>query len=211
VDRAAEATLRPKTIDRYSTDLRLHVLPKFGRRKLSSLDVEDVAGLLADLRARRLAGWTQRGVLVALGRVVGTAARRGLIPENPIAKLERGERPKVQRREFPSLDRGAVAGLIAATPDRYRPLVAVSVLTGIRQGEALGLRWQDVDTREGVLRVRWAHRLARKAESASAISVPSPSALQGDVRTEVATRTATTAGATVIGPLEALVSNSKMR
>lgn len=71
------------------------------------------------------------------------------------AGSRRNERPKSARREFPSLDRDAIARLIANTPKRYRTLVAVSVLTGIRQGEALGLRWQDIDIKGGLIRVRY--------------------------------------------------------
>jgi integrase len=68
----------------------------------------------------------------------------------------------VTRREFPSLDADAIGRLIASTPKRYRTLVAVSVLTGLRQGEALGLRWQDVDVKAGEIRVRW--QLDRRGE-----------------------------------------------
>jgi integrase len=157
-----EGQCRPRTVRVYRDRLRLHVLPRLGRRKLASLDVDDVADLLADLRRKGLAPWSQRGVLVVLGRVLGTAARRGLIAANPCAQLERNERPKVTRAEFPSLDREAVAKLIAATPERYRALVAVSVLLGPRQGEALGLRWQDVDTATGKLLVRY--QLSRSGE-----------------------------------------------
>jgi Phage integrase family/Phage integrase, N-terminal SAM-like domain len=71
-----EGRLRPETIDRYSTDLRLHVLPKLGRRKLASLDVEDVASLLADLRAKGLAAWTPAGTPLGVRNIV----RRGLEP-----------------------------------------------------------------------------------------------------------------------------------
>jgi integrase len=157
------------------------VLPRLGRRKLASLEVEDVADLLADLRRKGLAPWTQRGVLTVLGRVLGTASRRGLIAANPCSALERNERPKVTRAEFPSLDRESVGRLIASTPQRYRPLVSVSVLTGIRQGEALGLQWADVDTREGVLRVR--RQLSRSGElvepktNAARREVPMPPSL----------------------------------
>jgi integrase len=85
---------------------------------------------------------------------LATASRRGLIAANPVSQLERSERTKVARAEFPPLDRDAVGKLITSTPERYRALVAVSVLLGLRQGEALGLRWQDVDTAAGVLRIR---------------------------------------------------------
>jgi integrase len=149
-----EGRVRPKTHERYSSDLRLHVLPKLGRRRIASITPDDVAAVIADMQRRGFAGWTIRGVLTPLGRVLGNAARRGLIPTNPVSQLDRSERPKVERAVFPSLDSEAVGRLIANVPDRYRVLVAVSVLLGIRQGEALGLRWQDVDTREGIVRVR---------------------------------------------------------
>jgi integrase len=175
-----EGQRRPRTVRVYRERLRLHVLPKLGRRKLASIDVDDVADLLADLRRKGLAPWSQRGVLTALGRVLGTAARRGLIAANPCAQLERNERPKITRAEFPSLDREAVGKLIAATPERYRALVAVSVLLGPRQGEALGLRWQDVDTAAGVLRIRrqFAHgELVEPKTNAARREVPMPPSL----------------------------------
>jgi integrase len=96
-----EGQSRPKTVRIYRDHLRLHVLPRLGRRKLASLEVDDVADLLADLRRKGLAPWTQRGVLVVLGRLLGTATRRGAIAANPVAQLERNERPKVKRSEFP--------------------------------------------------------------------------------------------------------------
>jgi integrase len=97
--------------------------------------------------------------------------------------LERSERPRVERTQFPLLDREAVGRLIASTPGRYRVLVAVSVLLGLRQGEALGLRWADVDVREGVIHIR--HQLSRggalvepKTSSAKR-EIPMPRSLAG--------------------------------
>ena len=69
--------------------------------------------------------------------------------------MEKEEVPKATRRVLPSLDRAAIGRLIAETPKRFRPLVAVAVLTGIRQGEMLGLRWQDVDLDPGLLHIRY--------------------------------------------------------
>jgi integrase len=74
-----EGQCRPRTVRVYGDRLRLHVLPRLGRRKLASIDVDDVADLLADLRRKGLAPWSQRGALTVLGRVLGTASRRGLI------------------------------------------------------------------------------------------------------------------------------------
>jgi integrase len=112
-------------------------------------------GRLVRTTGQPFSGWTVRGTLVVLGLVLGAAERAGRIPANPVRRLERRERPKVARSEFPSLDREAIGRLVAATPSRYRLIVAVSVITGVRQSEALALRWQDVDTKAGEILVRW--------------------------------------------------------
>jgi integrase len=156
---AQEPRLRPRTFELYGSLLRLHVKPRLGRRRIADVTVDDVARVVAELERDGYAGWTIRANLTVLGRVLGAAERRGIIAANPVRRLEKAERPRVERREFPSLDREAVGKLIAATPERYRLIVAVSVMTGLRQGEALGLRWQDVDVRAGTLRVK--HQLDR--------------------------------------------------
>jgi len=152
---AQQGRVRPRTLRRYRADLRLHVMPKLGRRKLGSLTADDVATIISDMQRRGFKAWTIRGVLTALGRVLASATRSGLIAANPVRQLDRGERPRVERRDVPSLDREAVGRLIVKTPPKYRTLVAVTVLLGLRQGEALALRWQDVDGRAGMIRVRF--------------------------------------------------------
>ena len=121
---------------------------------------------------------SRRGLL---GRLLGSAEREGRIASNPVHKLERGERPKVKRTEFPTLDLAAIGKLIAKAPARYRTLIAVSVLTGIRQGEALGLQWGDVDVKSGTIAVqrqldRQANLVALKTDAARR-DVPIPPSL----------------------------------
>ncbi len=174
-----QARLRPKTHELYTSYLRLHLKPRLGRRQLQLITVDDVASLivgemqkgiryveqdgrLVQETGKRFAGWTIRGVLVVLGRILSSATRDGLIPANPVRRLERGERPAVQRREFPSLDRESIGKLIAKTPTKYRTLIALSLLTGLRQSEPLGLQWQDVDVKTGIVRVR--RQLDRRGE-----------------------------------------------
>ena len=49
--------------------------------------------------------------------------------------------------------------MLAGSPDRYRPIIGIAVLAGLRQAEVLGLRWFEIDFQAGVLRVR--HQLTR--------------------------------------------------
>jgi integrase len=81
------------------------------------------------------------------------AARRGLIPANPVHQLEKGERPEKRKRQR-ILDRNEIGRLLeAAGNDLQRTLLAVSLFTGMRLMELLALRWQDVHFEEGFIRV----------------------------------------------------------
>jgi len=105
--------LRPTTLRLYRSYLAQHVYPRLGERKLSTITVDDIAALIADMeqgwryrdrnglvrvKGKPFAGWTIRRVLVVLGRVLGRAARTGIINANPASRLEREERPKAERR-----------------------------------------------------------------------------------------------------------------
>ena len=70
--------------------------------------------IIAELEAQGLSGSTIRGILIPLGRVLGYAARRGLIADNPIRRLERGERPRVVRREMRILQPDEIDALLRA-------------------------------------------------------------------------------------------------
>ena len=150
-----QAQLRPRTRALYRHSLDYHVLPLLGTRRIADLTTDDVARLIAQMQSKGLAGWTIRGALTPLSGILIHAARRGLIATNPVSRLERRERLSIARREMRILDRDEIAALLAAAPERYRTLIALSIATGLRQGEALGLRWQDIDFANRVLRVRW--------------------------------------------------------
>ena len=72
----------------------------------------------------------------------GYAARRRLIPDNPMRRLERGERPHVVRREMRILRPDEIDALLRAARRAYRPILATAIFTGLRQGELLGLPGQ---------------------------------------------------------------------
>jgi integrase len=113
-------------------------------------------------RATPFAGWTIRAVLTPLSRVMAHAVRRGMAAANPVAKLERGERPAVSRREMRVLEPDEIESLLGVACERYRPLLATAVFTGLRLGELLGLVWADVDFEGGLIKVR--KQLARTGE-----------------------------------------------
>lgn len=149
-----ETQLRPRTLEWYENALRRHVLPRLGQRKIATICEDDIVRLIREMEADGYAGWTIRGVLTPFGRVLGNAARRGTIAANPIRRLERGERPRVERAPMRVLDRDEIGRLLEAASSLYRPVLATAIFTGLRQGELLGLTWADVDFDAGFLRVR---------------------------------------------------------
>jgi integrase len=80
--------------------------------------------------------------------------RRGLIESNPVSKLDRSERPRVSRHERPVLNPKEIGRLLEAAAPRYRTLLATAILSGLRQGELLGLHWRDVDFANELIHVR---------------------------------------------------------
>jgi integrase len=113
-----------------------------------------IAGIVSELHAESLSGWTIRGILVPFGRVLGYAARRKVSPSNPMRRLERSERPRVTRREMRILRPDEINALLNAANPAYKPILATAIFTGLRQGELLGLRWADVDFDNGLVHVR---------------------------------------------------------
>ena len=88
-------------------------------------------------------------------RVFALAVRRGYIAENPVLRLHHDELPRGRAQSEPrTLTAIEVRKLLAAAPERYRPLLAIAAFTGMRIQEILGLAWGDIDFRERVIRVR---------------------------------------------------------
>jgi len=151
---AAQHHLRPRTRSLYLTALERHINPRLGARRISDISVDRIAAFILELQQSGLAGSTVRGIMTPLGRILSYSARRGLISDNPVNRLERGERPRIGRREMRILARDEIDALLGAVISSYRPLIATAIFTGLRQGELLGLTWADVDFANGAVHVR---------------------------------------------------------
>jgi integrase len=145
---------RPRTIQSYRYALEKHLLPRFRRRQLSEIRTDDVAKLVAEMTRTGFAGWTIQGTLSTLSGCLGHAKRRGLIATNPVSDLLRDERPRVGGEEKRILDEREIAAVLEASTHTFRPVIALLLFGGLRLGEALGLRWKDVDFDGGFVRVR---------------------------------------------------------
>ena len=136
-----------------------HWILALGSVYLERLTAAQVQGVL-DRKVR--SGMAPQSVVhlrAILRRALNRAMRFGLIGRNVVTLTEP---PKVERHEFRVMDEvQARAFLQSAGEDHLQALYSLALLTGLRQGELLGLTWADVDLDRGQLRVN--HSLQRQA------------------------------------------------
>jgi integrase len=135
----------------YKLQIRRHISPAFGSLKLSKLKAAHIQSLYAAKLRDGLKPSSVRYIHAVLHRALEQAVRFNLIPFNPAGRVDP---PKVRQEEITPLDaEQARRFLHAARGDRFEALYVLSLTTGLRMGEALGLRWSDVDLDAGTLRV----------------------------------------------------------
>jgi integrase len=145
-------TVRENTYIRYEGIVRLHIKPSLGSVKLKSLTSAHVRGLY---REKLDAGLSRRSVNyihVTLHKALKAAVADGLVPRNVTEGVKAPRQAKKEVRPL-SPDQ-ARALLCAARGDRLEALYVLAITAGLRQGELLGLRWDDLDLEAGKLSVR---------------------------------------------------------
>jgi integrase len=140
--------------------------------------LDDVAALVTGLRTDGCSEKTAADALATLHSIVRFALRNGWIADNPVAKLEADERPHPTRRPQRVLGRGEIGRLLAACLQRYRPLLATALYSGLRISELLGLVWDDIDFAAGVIRVRAQLSRAHRGVPARRVAPKTPAAIR---------------------------------
>jgi len=143
--------VRPWTYAGYEVHVRLHLKPTIGRVQLDKLTPLNVQQLLNARVAAGLKPKSVRYIRGTLRTALNQAVRWGLISRNAAALVDS---PRVEHYEIqPFTPDEARTFLAAMKGDRLEALYSVALTMGLRQGEALGLRWQEVDLDLGYLRV----------------------------------------------------------
>jgi integrase len=150
--------LRPTTVRSYRQHVDQFFVPAFGHLRLRELRPGHVEAMLADLatpkdgQRRRIGPASARRIHATLRSALATAVRRRLLSWNPAVGIELPtvNRPKV--RPWEPGDLGAFLDKVAADP--FGSVFEVIAATGLRRGEALGLRWDDIDLEASRLTVR---------------------------------------------------------
>ena len=148
---AVRPTLRPGSVVRYEVVLRRHVVPHIGRLPLAKLQPQHLQRLYGRLLDQGLSPTYVNQIHKVLHRALKDATRWGLTGRN-VAGLVSGPRSRRIQQETLSPEE-ARALLDAAAGDRLEALYVLALTTGMRLGELLALKWEDVDLDASILRV----------------------------------------------------------
>lgn len=147
-ERSALGKLSPATVELYAQVLRTHVIPALGpRTKAAELQIVHLRRMVDELVARGLAGSSIRNCVNACSAMLRHAVRDlGAITRNPCRDLERGDLPSAKRKSEPRyLSVEQVEAILKLMDPASRPVAATLFYGGLRIGEALRLRWRDID------------------------------------------------------------------
>jgi integrase len=147
----------PSTLYNYHNCVKRELVPAIGSVRLSKLTAAHLDRLYASLGARGLAPATVRQVHAIIRAALHHAVRWGLTARN-VASLASAP-PQPQREQHPPSAEDVLALIRAAeiVDPMFGLYVRILAATGMRRGEACGLRWSDVDLDEGRVTVQRSH------------------------------------------------------
>lgn len=145
--------MRPTTQRRYRTTIRSHLAPAFAGRMLHEIRTAVLQEMVADL-AQRLEPATVGHIRALALQVLRQARRDGFMVASFDPREIRQPKARTMKPERRAIGDGELKQILAASHMPWRLLWALMGFAGLRIGEALGLRWADVDHERGVLRVR---------------------------------------------------------
>ncbi len=145
-------TVAQSTAYGYKRLLEAYILPSsFAAKKIDEVHDGDIKRLIAELQERGLGPRSINIVVARLRTIFSTAKIRKLRADNPVDYVRNLREKKPEIDPF-TLDE--VQGLLLVARGSERTFVTVLLFAGLRPGEALGLRWDDIDFREGLIKVR---------------------------------------------------------
>lgn len=144
--------VRPTTLEDYEAQVRLHVLPALGNARVQSLTTPILQryydGLLAAGKSRRLA----QVALQRMRSALSYAVHMQYVPYNAATEVRVLAPERKEMKVWAPEQAGRF--LDVARHHAYHPLWDLALNTGMRRGELLGLRWDDIDLERATLAIR---------------------------------------------------------
>lgn len=144
-------TLKPSSSRIYKFNLDKYIIPALGSHRLCDVNRAAIQQLLLSMRGKGYSASTLHSIRVTVAKVLQTAVENGYLERNPAHGIKIGERESKKQHTF--LEPSQVQHLLPELPEPCRIIVVTAVLTGMRIGEILALRWNRLDFLRGTIEV----------------------------------------------------------
>jgi integrase len=149
-------TVEPGTLSSYRQIARLYLLPDLGHRRILDITPSELRRHYAAMVKRGLSATTVQHTHAVLRPALRQAVADGLLSRSPAEGLRL---PSAKGAERTVLGPEHVTRMLEeARGTRLHPYLSLAVLTGMRPGELLALRWGDVDLDAASVTVRRARK-----------------------------------------------------
>lgn len=139
------------TVKHYKAQCKAHIVSSLGAVKLSTLTAPQIQAFYNGLQRAGLSPKSVRNVHGILTKCLSTAVQVGYLKNNPASMVTL---PKVVKKEInPLTDEQVRDFLQVSIGDEYEILLKVILFTGLRESEAIGLTWDCVDFKAGMVTV----------------------------------------------------------
>lgn len=142
--------VKPRTVDSYKSTVKHQIKPAIGAIRLDALNAHTIQGFYNSL-GDRLSAKTVKNTHGILHKALQQAVSNGYIRFNP---ADACIIPRAVRKELHPLDESQISTFLQAIRGhRFEALFTITLFTGMREGEVLGLTWDAVDLDKGTLHI----------------------------------------------------------
>ncbi len=182
-------TLKPSTRKSAESHLRRHILPLLGKCPLAELTIKKMKTFATILAAGKRTGKTVENVLLTLSSILSASRKWGYkVPEVSLSDLSLARKVKAIAKCYKP---GEMARIVSAADEPFGTICFMLSVTGMRIGEALGVRTEDLDFERKLIQVRhsvYAGQLGTPKSEASMADLPMPPALEMRLKAYLASK-----------------------
>lgn len=147
--------VKATTLGGYRTILEYHLYPVFGDADITMITTRAIQEMLNSKAEKSRK--TLQDIMILFRAILESARKDGLLSANP-ADDRRITIPSTKRKTRKALDmddlKGIISSLSLLSDVDDRRFLALLIFTGMRRGEVLGLKWEDIDFSAGIIHVQ---------------------------------------------------------
>lgn len=155
--------VRASTFRHYVGHVETHLKPYFGKIKINALNYDSIEEFIRYCQGKQICTATVKQIRITLGAIIDYAFKKKYISNNPVRgfKLTDDSSEIIDPEEGEELKKinfltpVQIQALLSETSElKYQTLFLIAVTTGMRQGELLGLKWDDIDWKKKQIQVK---------------------------------------------------------